>query len=59
MTRAELSMLRVGPNSRSPYSLSDWSLQGFVKDGDINSVAILPDVDGEDPELKEGWDKIN
>jgi len=44
---------------RALLCLGDWSLRGFVKDGDINSVAILPDVDGEEPELEEGWDKIN
>ena len=44
---------------RALLCLGDWSLQGFVKDGDVNSVAILPDVDGEEPELEEGWDKIN
>jgi len=39
--------------------LGDWSLQGFVHNDDITSAAVLPDVDGKKPELKEGWDRIN
>jgi len=32
---------------------------GFVLNYDVTSAAVLPDVDGEEPELKEGWDRIN
>jgi hypothetical protein len=29
-----------------------------VYDNDVTSAAVLPDLDGEEPELKEGWDRI-
>jgi hypothetical protein len=35
-----------------------WSHLGLVKDKDIQSIASLPDVDGEDKELDDGWDSI-
>ena len=38
--------------------LGDWSLRGLVKAADVRAAAVLPDVNGEEPELKEGWDKI-
>ena len=38
--------------------LGDWSLREFVKDADVLAAAVLPDVDGEEPEIMDGWDKI-
>jgi hypothetical protein len=32
---------------------------GLVKDNDIKAVATLPDVDGDDKVLDDGWDDIN
>jgi hypothetical protein len=29
-----------------------------VKDADIKVAALLPDVDGEESELEDGWDAI-
>jgi hypothetical protein len=31
---------------------------GFVEDNDIKAVATLPDVDGEEKVLDDGWDDI-
>jgi len=46
-------------STRALLCLSDWSLRGFMLNHDVTSAAVLPDVDGEEPELKEGWDRIN
>jgi hypothetical protein len=35
-----------------------WSRLGLVKDKDIQSVVSLPDVDGKEEELDDGWDSI-
>jgi hypothetical protein len=43
---------------RALMCLGDWSLRGLVKDADVTAAAVLPDVDGEEPELNEGWDKL-
>jgi hypothetical protein len=38
--------------------LRDWSAHGLVKDCDIKTAAILPDVLGEqEPEFQWGWEK--
>jgi hypothetical protein len=29
-----------------------------VRDSDLKAAAILPDINGEEPELAIGWDKI-
>ena len=36
-----------------------WRLMGYVKDNDIKAAAILPEVEGDEDELEEGWDNIN
>ena len=39
--------------------LGSWSLLGYIKDSDVEAVAIMPDVAGNvEVELKEGWDSI-
>jgi hypothetical protein len=35
-----------------------WSLLGYVKDGDIKAVTILPEVEGLEERLEENWDRI-
>jgi len=38
--------------------LSDWSIYGLVRDCNIKSMAVLPDVLGaQEPEYQQGWDK--
>jgi hypothetical protein len=37
--------------------LGVWSKMGYVKDTDVKSAAVLPEVDGEE-ELAENWDRI-
>jgi hypothetical protein len=38
--------------------LGGWSLLGFVKDKDISAVTRLPEAEGEEEELSDGWDAI-
>ena len=40
--------------------LGAWSLMGYVKDSDVKSVTVLPDVneDEEEEPLAENWDSI-
>jgi hypothetical protein len=38
--------------------LGVWSKLGYVKDTDVKSATILPEVDGEEEELVENWDRI-
>ena len=38
--------------------LGVWSLMGYVKDDDVNSAAVLHEVDGEEEELAHDWDSI-
>ena len=35
-----------------------WSVLGFVKNADILQAAALPEVSGEEDELKLDWDAI-
>jgi hypothetical protein len=38
--------------------LGVWSLMGYVKNSDIMNAAALPEVYGEEDELRNGWDTI-
>jgi hypothetical protein len=38
--------------------LGVWSLKKLVKDSDIKPAVALPEVDGDEDELEEGWDMI-
>jgi hypothetical protein len=38
--------------------LGYWSQLGHVKDKDIISATVLPEIEGEEQELKAGWDAI-
>ncbi|KIK42772.1 hypothetical protein CY34DRAFT_82964, partial [Suillus luteus UH-Slu-Lm8-n1] len=44
--------------TRALLCLGSWSLLGLVKDKDVMSVTRLPDLQGEEDELSEGWDDI-
>jgi hypothetical protein len=35
-----------------------WSLMGYVRDTDIKATTVLPEVIGDEEELREGWDNI-
>ena len=43
---------------RALMCLGEWSLMGYVKDGDIRATTKLPEVDGEEEELEKDWDVI-
>lgn len=45
-------------STRALLCLGDWFRHGLVKISDIKAAAILPDVNGEEPELATGWDNI-
>ena len=38
--------------------LGNWSKLGYVKDRDVLAVTMLPDVEGDEEELPDGWDAI-
>ncbi|KIM55308.1 hypothetical protein SCLCIDRAFT_134978, partial [Scleroderma citrinum Foug A] len=40
--------------------LNSWSTEGFVKSTDIQTIAALEEIEGDnDIELAQGWDTIN
>jgi hypothetical protein len=39
--------------------LGGWSKLGLVRDADIKMAAILPDVVGQEDELRLGWDYMS
>lgn len=39
--------------------LGDWSLLGLVLDSDLRAVALLPEVDGVEEAMADGWDTID
>ena len=43
---------------RALMCLGNWSKLGYVKDKDVLAVAALPDVEGNEEELPDGWDAI-
>ena len=38
--------------------VGSWSRLGLVKNSDVLAVAVMPDVDGEEEDLEDGWDRI-
>jgi hypothetical protein len=45
-------------STRALMCVGLWSQLGYVKDSDVLAVGQLPDVEGEEKELEEGWDAI-
>jgi hypothetical protein len=45
-------------STRALPCLTNWSLLGYVKDKDITAITVLPEVEGDEEELEEGWDAI-
>jgi len=39
--------------------LGVWSKMGYIKDIDVKSAALLPEVDREEDELAYDWDSVN
>jgi hypothetical protein len=38
--------------------LGNWSKLGYVRDQDVLVVTMLPDVEGDEEDLQDGWDTI-
>jgi hypothetical protein len=38
--------------------LGNWSKLGYVRDQDVLVVTMLPDVEGDEEDLQDGWDAI-
>ena len=45
-------------STRTLLCLNTWSTLGLIKDSDVQKVAELQDIEGEDAELEDGWDSI-
>jgi len=45
-------------STRALLCLGVWSLMGYVEDNDVKSAAVLPEVDGEEDYLADGWDSL-
>ena len=45
--------------THSLLCLGDWSLLGLVLDSDLRAVALLPEVDGVEEAMADGWDTID
>lgn len=45
-------------STRALLCLGVWSTLGYVKDSDVLSAAVLPDVVGEEEDLDCNWDAM-
>jgi hypothetical protein len=45
-------------STRALLCLGVWSTMGYVKDNDVLTAAVLPDVEGEEEDLAEDWDAM-
>ena len=45
-------------STRVLLCLNTWSTLGLIKDSDVQKVAELQDIEGEDAKLEDGWDSI-
>jgi hypothetical protein len=43
---------------RALMCLGNWSKLGYVRDQDVLAVTMLPDVEGDEEDLQDGWDTI-
>ena len=50
--RSQLSV----QSTRALLCLGVWSLMGYVRDDDVQSAALLPEVNGEEEGLADNWD---
>ena len=46
-------------STRALMCVGEWSLRGYVKNSDVNEVVVLLDIEGNEEELDDSWDKIN
>ena len=44
--------------TRALLCVGEWSRLDLVAADDLNSAALLPDIDREEGELADGWDRI-
>jgi len=45
-------------STRALLCLGVWSTMGYVRDSDILSAAVLPEVNGEEEDLDNDWDAM-
>ena len=45
-------------STRAVLCVGVWSVMGYVKDYDVKTAVVLPEVDGEEEELAQNWDSI-
>jgi len=45
-------------STRALMCLGVWSLMGYVQDADIKPTTVLPEIIGDEEELRDGWDDI-
>jgi hypothetical protein len=45
-------------STRALLCLGVWSMMGYVKDSDVLSAAVLPEVHGEEEDLDIDWDAM-
>jgi hypothetical protein len=43
---------------RTLMCVGNWSRLGYVRDQDVCAVTMLPDVEGDEEDLQDGWDAI-
>jgi hypothetical protein len=43
---------------RALMCVGNWSRLGYVRDRDVQAVTTLPEVEGDEEELLDGWDAI-
>ena len=46
-------------STRALLCLGSWSELNLINPDDVNSVTMLPDVEGKEQEMAHGWDSID
>jgi hypothetical protein len=45
-------------STRALLCLGNWSMLNLIKSDDVKKISSLPDIEGEDKALEDGWDRI-